>query len=102
MTSIRCDNVREEYTIDIEGHAGFNPGNDIVCAGASVLGITLINALANQDAEIKNITTNDGEIHIQIKGTRDSRRDIKTIIETIMLGYELMEEEYPANINVEW
>lgn len=104
MTNIKCDNDRDEYIIDIEGHALFNPGNDIVCAGASILGYTLMNALMNQDADIKKIKEDErnGEIHIKIKGTPESKQGIKTIIETIMLGYELLEDQYPANVNISW
>lgn len=104
MTYIRCENDREEYTIEIEGHAGFNPGNDIVCAAESILMFTLTNALMDKAADIKEITCNEdeGEVHIKIKGTRDSKHEIKTIIETIMFGYELLMEQYPANVSVEW
>jgi uncharacterized protein YsxB (DUF464 family) len=96
MTNIRCDNDREEYTIDIEGHADFNPGNDIVCSAASILAYTLENALANKaESQLTVINdTDNGEIHIKVKSTRDNIRDIRTIITTIMTGYELLEEQY--------
>lgn len=104
MTNVRCTNDRDEYTIDIEGHAGYNPGNDIVCAGASILGFTLMNALMDQDAITKEISFEDatGEIHIKIEGDKITKFKIKTIIETVMCGYELLMEQYPANVSVEW
>ena len=102
MTNIRCSNDREEYTIDIDGHAGYNPGNDIVCAGVSILGFTLLNAIENQITDVCEITMIDGDIHIRVKGTVNSQQDIRTIVETIMFGYELLEDQYPANISVEW
>lgn len=104
MTNIICENDRNEYKIDIEGHSGYNPGNDIVCSASSILGYTLMNALMDKNADIKEITCDEaaGEIHIKIKGTEESRQDIRTIIETIMCGYELLMDQYPDNVNLMW
>jgi uncharacterized protein YsxB (DUF464 family) len=104
MTNIRCENDRGNFTIDIEGHAGYNPGNDIVCASASILAYTLENALANTvESNLTVINDEDnGEIHIKVKSTRDNQNEIKTIVTTVMTGYELLEDQYPANISVVW
>lgn len=102
MTSIICDNDRGRYTIMIDGHSGYNPGNDIVCASCSILTYTLLNALANMDTEEFDTKEYDGGFVISVKGTRESWPTVKTTIETIMLGYELLQEQYPANVSVTW
>ncbi|HKM28928.1 MAG TPA: ribosomal-processing cysteine protease Prp [Anaerovoracaceae bacterium] len=102
MTTIRCENDRGKYTINIEGHSEYNPGNDIVCASCSILTYTLLNALANMDTEEFDTKEYDGGFVISVKGTRETWQEVKTVIETIMLGYELLQEQYPANVSVEW
>ena len=102
MTSIICDNDRGRYTIMIDGHSGYNPGNDIVCASCSILTYTLLNSLANIATEEMDTKEYDGGFVIGVKGTCDSWTTVKTIIETIMLGFDLLQEQYPANVSVEW
>lgn len=102
MTSIICDNDRGRYTIMIDGHSGYNPGNDIVCASCSILTYTLLNALANMDTEEFDTKEYDGGFVIGVNGTRETWPEVKIVIETIMLGYELLQEQYPANVSVTW
>lgn len=102
MTKITCINDRGQYTIDIDGHAGYNPGMDIVCSACSVLSYTLANVLENQEAELRHIKIDDGVIHIDIKPLTSNQEIISTIITTIMTGYEMLAEQYPDNVAVEW
>ncbi|HKM28318.1 MAG TPA: ribosomal-processing cysteine protease Prp [Anaerovoracaceae bacterium] len=102
MTTIICENDMRKYTIMIDGHSGYNPGNDIVCASCSILTYTLLNALANMDTEEFDSKEYDGGFVIGVKGTRETWPEVKTVIETIMLGYELLQEQYPANVSVSW
>lgn len=103
MTEVKCRKEGREYTIDIEGHAGYRPGMDIVCSAASVLGYTLINALSDIEADRVNVNTyEDGELHINIVPAEKDSEKVKIVIDTIMLGYELLAEQYPENVSVEW
>lgn len=102
MTTIRCENDRGKYTINIDGHSEYNPGNDIVCASCSILTYTLLNSLANIAMEEMDTKEYDGGFVIGVKGTCDSWTTVKTIIETIMLGFDLLQEKYPANVSVSW
>lgn len=85
----------------IDGHSGYNPGNDIVCASCSILTYTLLNALANMNTEEFDSKEYDEGFVVSVKGTRETWSEVKTVIETIMLGYELLQEQYPANVSVE-
>lgn len=102
MTSIICDNDRGRYTIMIDGHSDYNPGNDIVCASCSILTYTLLNALANMETEEFDSKEYEEGFVISVKGTTETWAKVKTVIETIMLGYELLQEKYPANVSVSW
>lgn len=102
MTIITCENDRGKYTINIEGHSMYNPGNDIVCSACSILTYTLLNSLADITTERLNITENEDGFNIVVKGIRESIETVKVIVDTIMSGYELLEEQYPANVNVTW
>lgn len=103
MTTVRCVNDRGEYQIDIDGHAEFNPGGpDLVCGAVSTLGFTLMSAIDNKDTEYKTIKYESGEIHITVKPTDMTQTDIDNIVETIMIGFAMLAEKYPENVELEW
>ena len=103
MTNVKCMHDERAYKIDIEGHAGYNPGLDIVCSAASVLGYTLANALMDIEADKKNIQISEnGEVHIFIVPIKQRSEEVRIIINTIMMGYELIADQYPENISLEW
>lgn len=103
MTNVKCVRDGREYTIDIVGHSGYKPGMDIVCSASSVLGYTLINALSDLDTERSHVNTyEDGELHICIVPTLQTAEAARIIINTIMLGYVLLADQYPDNVSVEW
>lgn len=49
MTTIRIMRDKDHVRISIHGHAGFNPGNDPVCAGVSMVCYMLLCTLAKYD-----------------------------------------------------
>ena len=102
MTNITCENNRGAYQINIEGHANYNDGIDIVCSAVSTLSFTLMCAIENKDVDLKNCTYNSGDVHIYIKPTKENQSEIDTIVETIMLGFAMLEEKYPDNVTLQW
>lgn len=103
MTNVRCVKDRGEYQIDIEGHAEYNIGGpDLVCGAVSTLGFTLMSALENKDAVYKIIKFDSGEVHVFIKPTTESQRDVDNIVETVMIGFAMLAEKYPDNVDLEW
>jgi uncharacterized protein YsxB (DUF464 family) len=102
MTNVSCENDRGAYSILIEGHAGFSNGLDIVCSAASILTFTLMNAIENKEMDYKEISYDSGEAKLHFKPTPENASEVNTIIETIMLGFTLLEKEYPDNVSVEW
>lgn len=37
---------------------------------------------------------------ISVKGTKETCPKVKTVVETIILGYEMLQEQYPDNVTV--
>lgn len=83
------------YTLDVDGHAGFNPGNDVVCSGVSVLCQSLMSWCANSDeAHITELDARSGKFHIIAFGrTHD-------VFSMVALGLKGIEANYPKNISV--
>ena len=104
MTIVNVNRNNHRYDITIGGHAGFNPGFDIVCSAASMLTFTLMQALKNEfDAgymkkfEMRHAS---GDVHIFAVPVRECRERVEIIVDTVMLGFEMLADQYPANVQV--
>ena len=51
MTTVRIRIKKLTVEVSVKGHADYNPGNDIVCAGISTLSYTLLNYLRQAEKE---------------------------------------------------
>ncbi len=87
-------------SFEMKGHANQDTiGKDLVCAGASSIGVGILNAL--------DILTNDGcylamsenEIKVEVLDMNDNK--IQTILEVAKIQLETIEEQYPQNIKIE-
>lgn len=91
--------------VSIKGHADYNPGNDIVCAGISTLSYTLLNYLRQAEKEHLvsdySYTEEPGDIHMEFKVHWLFGREISTAIDVFRTGMEMLESQYPDNIRVE-
>ena len=84
------------------GHAGFNPGNDIVCAGVSALSYALLGTLHNvKNVSFKKEKVREGNMNI-ITDTKDPiAKEVADIaFKTVYIGLLQLAETYPANIKV--
>ncbi len=83
------------YTLDVDGHAGFNPGNDVVCAGVSALCQSLMSWCVNsEETHITELDARSGKFHITAFGrTQDA-------FSMAALGLKGIEANYPENISV--
>ena len=97
MITVEHDDRGQIHDIKIQGHARYaKAGKDIVCAGASTLAFTLAEALEKiDDAAVK--LSYDGDM-LRIVAVKCPKGDL--VIDTIMNGYSLLEENYPKNIEV--
>lgn len=104
MTQIRLSEECDKYSIDIVGHAGFNPGNDIVCASISTLSYTLIQTLLlmSEQGKTEELTISDppGNHHIEVKVNPNHKTEWLGVINTIMTGLRMVEYNYPEYVKV--
>lgn len=89
--------------ICIAGHSGFaDEGEDIVCAGISVLAINFINSVEKFTTDKFQMTENedDGIIDFQFLHMPDS--DAQLLLKSLVLGLEEMEKEYNDFISLDY
>ena len=90
------------YEFHSEGHAGLNPGNDIVCAGVSALSYALLGALLNiQNLQVEK-KIKDGNMNIAVKADSKAVHAIaNTVFTTIYIGLKQLQLTYPAYVKVD-
>lgn len=91
---------------EADGHAGYaNPGEDIVCSAISVLTQTAIIAL-NRVCEIEEhkieYSIRDGYLSLKLFDalSRCKRDKASIVLETMLVGLESLEEQYPEFITL--
>ena len=82
----------------VSGHAGYNPGNDIVCAAVSALVQTF-------EASAKEFTTDEISSSLKdgdavITWPRAPTEELKLLIDVTCLGLIRLAGSYPENIKV--
>ena len=94
MTEIRWAETADICYIRAEGHAGYNPGNDIVCAAISALMQTLYAGLDSVCHAMVAERHSDGKMLVVAYKEGDRKREIETLFRGILCGLELIAEEY--------
>ena len=86
---------RQEYVgFDMEGHAGYaEAGEDIVCAGVSVLTINTLNAIEKFADDRTSLVSDEskGLIDYRLKG--NPTREAKLLLDAMVLGLEEIAED---------
>lgn len=102
MVSITARKERNEYQLDIIGHAGYNPGNDIVCSAVSVLATTLVQKMRELDDidlfSAMKCTMESGNVHIYAKVRAGRIWRFEVVFDTIMTGFALLNNTYPGYV----
>lgn len=93
MIVIKIERSKEATIITANGHALYNPGNDIVCSAVSCLMYTLIGYLANSDIE-SQYNIDSGNAKVIIKGNAEE------CVKMITVGFLQLEKRYPKNVKV--
>ena len=86
----------DTYDISAEGHALFNPGNDIVCSAVSALFYAFAGFLYN-DSKVRRfgIHLDSGDAKIEAKG------DIRQAFDVFVIGLLQIEKSYPDNVKID-
>lgn len=96
------------FRVQIYGHAGFNPGNDPVCAAASMLAYTLLQCVIAEDdagnlASFKNeIDEKAGTFHLRVSVKPDFVNKVAVMIGTIAAGFSILAHQYPKHVATEF
>lgn len=102
MTNITVEKKGDRHILHIEGHAGYGThGNDIVCAAVSILGYTWLNELLimEERKQVKNVSyeEDNGKLLIEFSGGDNA---VNTAYETILTGFEALQQNYSENITL--
>ena len=93
--------------VSVEGHAGYAAeGSDIVCAAASMLAFTLIEAIKNLDRkgmlESFYSSVYKGSIQLDFTVKEGSKECAEAVLESIAGGFALLSDNYPDYVGVEY
>lgn len=102
---IRARMTWNRLEMTVEGHAGYaEKGQDIVCAGASMLTGALGGVL--EEARARGRTTfdwkeRDGRLTIRADPEMGSLNEVKAYFRMCVKGMRMLQEQYPGNVKIE-
>lgn len=105
MINYESDVCTDRFIISIEGHADSAPaGQDLICAAASMLALTLIAAVRRIDEAggLKDFyhSVNKGSVELDFT-VRDHFLTIaEALTEAATEGFLMLEAKYPGNVRV--
>ena len=106
MTTVFYREYYDRYLLIVEGHASFSEkGKDIVCSAVSILVYTLLNMLKDEESDkrlkLKREIVRDGYFCVEIEPFDFSKHRTKGIIDTVVMGLALLNQEFPDNVRLE-
>ena len=91
--------ANDSYRLSLRGHAEYNPGNDIVCAGVSAIAYALAGYIINAPGHVREmiaLSLESGEAEISVRG--DER--IAAAIDMALIGILQISAKYPQKVQV--
>lgn len=89
------------YSFAVQGHANYNPGDDIVCAAVSAITIGTVNALgALAKVELPNIDYQSGLLKVRIDADADHHDRAQTILESMIIMLRSVEQSYGKHLKI--
>lgn len=89
-------------SVTVKGHADSAPhGEDLVCAGATMLSYTLAQNVTDNRRALKGrpkIHLNEGDIIVKCRPKDKFREQMKMVYDAVCTGYRLMAHNFPDNI----
>lgn len=85
----------------LQGHAEFNPGQDVVCAGISALAFALVGTLQGMKASFRRRKVDVGvDIEIEPFIYPDDQAIADAVFITCLTGLRMIETTYPEHIEI--
>ena len=75
----------------MNGHAGYNPGNDIVCSAISALTCTLLESLRSLTDSVFSAETGSGKTIVEWQALSDTG---KVLVDAWFMGVALINQQY--------
>ena len=105
MISFQSDVCLDRIIVEVEGHSGAAPrGSDIVCAAASALVFSLLEAfrLLDEDGGVESSSrsVSSGDVRRDMTVKEEAKERACAILDTVRCGFLLLEEHYPENVSV--
>lgn len=102
MTTVTYKRCKDIISVDISGHAGqAEAGKDIVCSAVSILAFTLrsafITSIGDNTADRYEEKYRNGQIYLSMRVKNELAAERAA---AILKGYELLEENYPKNVQI--
>lgn len=100
MIDIKIIEKGDSRTLKLRGHAGYNPGNDVVCSAASILICTLNGYIETHPDNIEESDVydiEDGHVDISLSGNNE----FLAVFDAVKLGLRLLEQNFPNNVKLE-
>ena len=104
MTNITVYCNDNTYTgFRIEGHAGYaDEGEDIICAGISVLAINFVNSIEGLTSDKFSQFEHEDDGIIDFEFTDTISNEAEILIKSLVLGLEQLEKEYKDFISLDY
>ena len=100
MTKIKIKDTGSRIVVRAEDHAGFNPGNDIVCAAVSALICTYASFVQELSVESKikvsQFRIKEGDVCIKLEYKKCDL--IKAYTHYLAKGCAMISSQYPRNV----
>lgn len=95
---------RNGLSIKITGHAeSAEAGKDLICASASILFYTLVENIEEHSkigdckSQVKAL---EGDAEVKVVALPSHQEEIANVFNTIMVGYEILSQDYPEYIRI--
>ena len=104
MLNIQIQKDNAEYFLKMSGHCGYSEeGRDIVCAAASILCLSLVSLLENDESKLKEpprIIVEKGLGEIAFHPKEEYSKEFSGAFLAIETGLELLEKAYPEYVSI--
>ena len=85
-------------SLSVQGHAGYNPGNDIICAAVSAIVQTFEQSARELTTDTIISSMEDGDA--VITWPRAPTKELTILIDSAFLGLSSIAETYPQYVSV--
>ncbi len=94
----------DSLSLNIKGHAEFDDiGKDVICAAATTLAYTFAQIVEDNTFNMRRQPISElkkGDVYIECMPAGKIRKMIKTSLDTITVGYKLLEYNFPEYLKV--